>query len=145
MNPTGGSKAGTRSKSHGKPGAPRLGGSDPDEELAEVLAIASDLGTHVDQEVLKNPILISLLDEMRKTSKGGVIDEEADRQLKASDPNAKGDKGPSRTLSPVRETAKGSPSPLGQSPTKKKVTIQSGSKSQANLAGSPGGGGGEPR
>jgi len=87
-----------------------------------VLAIASDLETHVDQEVLKNPILISLLDEMRKTSKGGVIDEEADRQLKASDPNAKGEKGPSRTLSPMRE-AKGSPSPPGQSPTKKKVTI----------------------
>ena len=42
-------------------------------------------------------------------------------------------------MSPVRDRGKGSPSPAGQSPTKKKVTIQSGSKSQANLAGSPGG------
>ena len=48
MNPTGGSKAGARSKSSGKPGA-KKDIDDPDAELAEVLAIAQDLENHVDE------------------------------------------------------------------------------------------------
>ena len=64
------------------------------------------------------------------------MDEEADRQLKGGDGNTRGEKVGSRSLSPAR----GGISPEGQSPAKKKVGIQSSSKSQANITGSPGSG-----
>ena len=63
------------------------GTRDPEEdELADILALAQDLETGYEhEEILRNQDLIHILDEMRKKSKGGVIDEDADRLRKSSE------------------------------------------------------------